>query len=67
VSAIGQKFHAECFTCFHCHKQIRSGLFRLENGEPYCDAGIVEFRGIIASFASQLAVLWVLLHFVICA
>jgi len=42
VSAISQKFHVECFTCFQCHKPIRSGLFHLENGEPYCDEGMME-------------------------
>ena len=44
MSAIGQKFHTECFTCFQCHRPIRSGLFHLENGEPYCDEGMMELR-----------------------
>jgi len=44
VSAIGQKFHVECFTCFHCHKPIHSGLFHLESGNPYCDEGMVEIE-----------------------
>jgi len=54
VSAIGQKFHTECFTCFQCHRPIRSGLFHLENGEPYCDEGMMQ--------ASQLGMLSVPLH-----
>jgi len=49
VSAMGQKFHAECFTCFQCHKPICSGLFHLENGEPYCDAGMMESQVVQAS------------------
>jgi len=49
VSAIGQKFHSECFICFHCHKPILRGLFHLENGEPYCDAGMIELQVVIAS------------------
>ena len=42
VSAMGQKFHPECFSCVHCHKPFRNGLFYLENGEPYCDEGMME-------------------------
>ena len=49
VSAIGQKFHSECFICFECHKPIRSGLFHLENGEPYCDAGMMLLQVVISS------------------
>ena len=44
MSAIGQKFHAECFTCFQCHRPICSGLFHLENGEPYCDEGMLDLQ-----------------------
>lgn len=59
MSAIGQKFHTECFTCFQCHRPIRSGLFHLENGEPYCDEGMMKSQVVIAS---RLNILLVLLH-----
>jgi len=61
VSAMGQKFHPECFTCFQCQKPIRSGLFHLENGQPYCDAGMLKMQVVIAS---QLDVLLMLLRLI---
>jgi len=54
VSAISQKFHVECFTCFQCHKPIRSGLFHLENGEPYCDEGMIDVQASLLSVSYKL-------------
>jgi len=35
LSAMGQKWHAECFVCVSCKKQFQGG-YAEKNGEPYC-------------------------------
>jgi LIM domain len=44
VSALQQRFHLDCFLCFHCKRPIANGLFHLEQGEPYCDEGMKYYQ-----------------------
>ncbi|KAK0416659.1 hypothetical protein QR680_012614 [Steinernema hermaphroditum] len=36
VSAMGQKFHPEHFTCSYCHRQLNKGTFKEVDRRPFC-------------------------------
>uniref|UniRef100_H2ZWN7 Leupaxin n=1 Tax=Latimeria chalumnae TaxID=7897 RepID=H2ZWN7_LATCH len=36
ISAMGHRFHPEHFVCAFCLKQLNMGIFKEQNGKPYC-------------------------------
>uniref|UniRef100_A0A3P9P449 Leupaxin n=1 Tax=Poecilia reticulata TaxID=8081 RepID=A0A3P9P449_POERE len=38
VSALDRKFHPEHFVCAFCLRQLSHGIFKEQNGKPYCTA-----------------------------
>ncbi|KAK2907806.1 leupaxin isoform X1 [Channa argus] len=38
ISALDRKFHPEHFVCAFCLRQLSQGIFKEQNGKPYCSA-----------------------------
>ncbi|XP_056234284.1 leupaxin [Seriola aureovittata] len=38
ISALDRKFHPEHFMCAFCLRQLSQGIFKEQNGKPYCSA-----------------------------
>ncbi|KAM8874402.1 leupaxin isoform 2-T2 [Spinachia spinachia] len=38
ISALGRKFHPEHFVCAFCLRQVSQGVFKEQEGKPYCSA-----------------------------
>ncbi|XP_040040049.2 leupaxin [Gasterosteus aculeatus] len=38
ISALGRKFHPEHFVCAFCLRQVSQGIFKEQEGKPYCSA-----------------------------
>jgi len=36
ITAMGKKFHPDCFVCAFCLKQLNKGTFKEQNEKPYC-------------------------------
>ncbi|PAA92773.1 hypothetical protein BOX15_Mlig012898g1 [Macrostomum lignano] len=36
ITAMGRKFHPECFKCAFCNKQLGQGTFKEKESKPYC-------------------------------
>ncbi|KAL6107843.1 lpxn [Pungitius sinensis] len=36
ISALGRKFHPEHFVCAFCLRQVSQGIFKEQEGKPYC-------------------------------
>ncbi|XP_048960908.1 PDZ and LIM domain protein 5 isoform X6 [Canis lupus baileyi] len=41
INALKQTWHVSCFVCVACGKPIRNNVFHLEDGEPYCETGML--------------------------
>uniref|UniRef100_A0A667ZH96 PDZ and LIM domain 5b n=1 Tax=Myripristis murdjan TaxID=586833 RepID=A0A667ZH96_9TELE len=37
MNALKQTWHVSCFVCAACQQPIRSNMFHLEDGQPYCE------------------------------
>ncbi|XP_078143415.1 PDZ and LIM domain protein 5b isoform X1 [Centroberyx gerrardi] len=37
MNALKQTWHVYCFVCASCHQPIKSNMFHMEDGQPYCE------------------------------